>query len=171
VSSTRTLRIENDLLDALEGMASKERVSVNLAVNRALRRYVEWDSTERSRGYVSVPSGLLAKLMGFLTLEKARELGRLTATTAFIPNMRRRNPAASIRAVVDDMRFAAKYTGRYTFDYTEKDGKGLILLRQQLGRNWSAFYAGSLEEILRGYLKKKVKVTEGLSVCTFQFDV
>lgn len=171
MSSTRTLRIENDLLEALGEMASRERISVNMAVNRALRRYVEWDSAERSRGYVSVPSALLTKLMNSLSLEKARELGRWTAASAFIPNMRRRNPVASVQAVVDEMKTASKYTGRYTFDYTEKEGKGLILLRQQLGRNWSAFYAASLGEILRGYVKKKVKVTEGLSICTFQFDV
>jgi hypothetical protein len=171
MSSTRTLRIENDLLEALEEMASEQRVSVNLAVNRALRRYVEWDSAERSRGYVSVPSGLLSKLMSFLTVEKAQELGRSAATSAFIPNMRRRNPIVSVQSVVDDMKMAAKYTGRYTFDYTEKEGRGLILLRQQLGRNWSGFYAASLEEIFRVYLKKKVKVTEGYSICTFQFDV
>jgi hypothetical protein len=171
VSSTRTLRIENDLLEALEEMANRERISTNVAANRALRRYIEWDSSERSRGYVSVPSGLLTKLMGLLSVEKARELGRWTAASAFIPNMRRRNPIASVQAVVDEMKMAAKYTGRYTFDYTEKEGKGLIYLRQHLGRNWSAFYAASLGEILRDYLKKKVKVTEGLSICTFQFDV
>jgi hypothetical protein len=171
VSSSRTLRIENDLLDAIEGMASKERVSMNLAVNRALRRYVEWDSAERSRGYVSVPSGLLSRLMDTLTLEEARELGKWTAATAFVPNMRRRNPVVSIQPVVDEMKMAARYTGRYSFDYAVKGGKGLILLRQNLGRNWTAFYAASLGEIFRSYLKKKVRVTEGLSMCTFQFDV
>lgn len=165
-----TLRIEDELRDAIEMLARRERVSVNFTANRALKRYVEWDTAENSRGYVSVPSGLVAKMMDSITQEEARQLGRWAATTIFVPNMKRRFSNISLQALLVELKTFSKYTGRFSFDHSENAGKHVVLIRQQMGRNWSSFYAGGMETIFRNLLRKKVKVKEGPQISTFEFE-
>ncbi len=43
-SITRTLRLDAELDDNLLKLAESENISVNLLINKALTRYVEWDA-------------------------------------------------------------------------------------------------------------------------------
>src|SRR5438093_12547149 len=74
-SVTRTVRIDEDIDYQLEKLAHEQRVSVNYFANQALRKFVEWDVFTDRLGFVTLPSDLFEKLVGFVTDEQANELG------------------------------------------------------------------------------------------------
>src|SRR5215831_12417712 len=53
----------------------RENVSVNLLINKALTRYVEWDANSEKFGLVSVSKRLLRALFDGLSEKDARSLG------------------------------------------------------------------------------------------------
>src|SRR5438034_6221711 len=74
-SVTRTVRIDEDIDYQLEKLAHEQRVSVNYFANQALRKFVEWDVFADRLGFVTLPSDIFEKLVGFVTDEQAKELG------------------------------------------------------------------------------------------------
>ncbi len=75
-SVTRTIRIERDVDDFLRKFGEREGVSVNLLVNKAIRRLVEWDIYAEKFGLIALPSSLIERMMERLSDEEASELGR-----------------------------------------------------------------------------------------------
>ena len=61
-STTRTLRQERELDEALSKLSEKDNIGVNLLINKALTRYVEWDTNYERFGLVSVSKRLLRTL-------------------------------------------------------------------------------------------------------------
>src|SRR2546428_5931294 len=75
-SVTRTVRIDRDDDEFLRKFGDREGVSVNLLVNKAIRRLVEWDIYAEKFGLVALPSSLIERMMDRLTDEEAGELRR-----------------------------------------------------------------------------------------------
>jgi len=168
-SRARTFRVDADVDDAIVKLAREDRSSVSQVANKALRRYVEWDRAPTTSGFVSVPSMLLVKLMAELKEERARELGRWAGKQLFLPNVKAGNPTMSLERAEDNMRMLGDYGRRFTFDHGVEGGKHVFTIGQKLGRNWSEYYAGSLESILENFLGKPMKVTVSDNMCVVEF--
>src|SRR5207249_1449962 len=74
-SVTRSVRIEKNADERLRQLEEQGDTSVNTLVNRALRKFVEWDAYGEKFGFITLPSAMLVKLMDCLSDEEARELG------------------------------------------------------------------------------------------------
>src|SRR5712692_3330102 len=74
-STTRTLRLESELDEGLSKLADRDNISVNLLINKALTRYVEWDVNSEKFGLVSVSKRLMRSLFEYVTDKEVRELG------------------------------------------------------------------------------------------------
>src|SRR5437879_13222114 len=72
---TRTVRIDRIVDSRTLALADKERLSTNFLVNKALRRYVEWEAEAEHFGFVSVPNSIVGKTFDYLTEEQARDFG------------------------------------------------------------------------------------------------
>jgi len=168
-SRARTFRVDADVDDAIVKLAREDRSSVSQVANKALRRYVEWDRAPTTSGFVSVPSMLLVKLMAELKEERALELGRWAGKQLFLPNVKAGNPTMSLERAEDNMRMLGDYGRRFTFDHGVEGGKHVFTIGQKLGRNWSEYYAGSLESILENFLGKPMKVTVSDNMCVVEF--
>jgi len=168
-SRARSFRIESDVDDAIARLAREDRVSVSQLANRAMRRYVEWDTAPTNRGLVSVPSMLLVKLMAELSEERAHELGKWAGKELFLPNLKIGYPTASLEQAESLVRNLGTYGGRFTFDHLIQEGKHVFTLGQRMGRNWSAYYAGALEMIFGKFLGKASRLTVSHNMCVVEF--
>src|SRR2546425_12628986 len=74
-SVTRTVRLDEDVDHQIQEFAEKEKVSVSQVVNKALRKFVEWDTYASRFGFVTIPTSVQAKLFTYLSDEEAREVG------------------------------------------------------------------------------------------------
>jgi len=169
LTKTRTIRIEDDLDESIHRIALKERVSVNFVINRAIRKFIDWDKSPATRGMVSVPSRLVTRLLDHHKPEEARELGKWAGLKLFIPNMKAQYPTVDLEAAIRGVSMLSSYGGRFEFGHTASGTTHTIMIRHSLGRRWSSYYAGALEAIFGEYLRKNVKlrVTESLCLCQF----
>jgi len=168
-SRARTFRIDADVDDSIVRLAREDRVSVSHLANRALKRYVEWDRAQTTEGFVSVPSLLLVKLMAELSEERAHDLGKWAGKQLFLPNLKAGYATLSLERAENSMRMLGDYGKRFTFEHGLEEGMHVFTIGQKMGKNWSAYYAGSLESIFEGFLGKAVKVTLSDNMCVVQF--
>jgi hypothetical protein len=162
--------VENDVYEAIQELARKERVSVNFIANKALRRFVEWDVAASTQGFVSISSELLVKLMETLSPKQAQELGRWAGKTSYVPSMKYLSPTLSLPVAIKGLHMLSQYGGRFKFDHSERGRRHVIMIRHSMGRNWSAYYAGALEGIFGDSLGKKVRLKVGTDICLCEFE-
>jgi len=138
-----TLEIEK----TLQHFSSVEQVSVNQLINRALKRWVEWDYYSERFGYTSLPTAVLPKMMKYISEEEAAELGRWTAqnvTKEFVVFWFKE---FSVKTLLNGVALlSSKYANRWDYEYvydTEKHVH-ILVLTHGMGRKWSIYYENLL---------------------------
>ncbi len=169
MSTTRTLRIEKDLDEAMQKLAKAEGVSVNQLASTALRKYIDWDEASVKTGLVSVPSELLVKLMDTQSIEEARALGRWAGADLFSPYIEYLFAKINLSTAIEGLSMLSRYGSRFSFDHSAEGEKHVIMLRQTMGPKWSSYYAGALEGIFEDRIGKKIKVTVNPHICIAEF--
>ncbi len=167
-STTRTLRLEGELDDDLLKLADSENISVNLLINKALTRYVEWDVHAERFGLLSISKRLMRALFDHLTDEEARELGRRSGkeggpemVTFWYKKFDLENTLKAFETLV------SKYSNNFKFEH-QNDGKThTLIMKHDTGLRVSAYYAESAKAVfsLLG-LKVKTSETEAQVVAT-----
>jgi hypothetical protein len=109
------------------------------------------------------------QLMAELGEERAHELGKWAGKELFLPNVKSGYPTLSLERAENNVRKLGDYGRRFTFDHWVEEGKHVFTLGQKMGKNWSAYYAGSLESIFESFLGKATKVTLSDNMCVVEF--
>lgn len=169
-SVTRTIRIDRDIDEFLRQFGEKEGVSVNLLVNKAIRRLVEWDVYADKFGLVTLPVSLVERLMNYLTLDEAREVGRWVGAnllSEFITFWFNEVTMSSV--VVGFPRLQSRYGRAFQYEEHVKAGKWTIVLKHGSGAKWSAYYEELLRTAFKTLLKTEISVesTEDQVVARF----
>ncbi|MBI4257963.1 MAG: hypothetical protein HY619_03315 [Thaumarchaeota archaeon] len=73
-STTFTLRLDQDILNALRDEAGRQGISVNVLVNRHLRKYVDWGRFAERYGMISMSKNALRRLIRSIPDETLRSL-------------------------------------------------------------------------------------------------
>ena len=167
---TRTLRLDEDLDQALEKLAREEGESVNVLASRALRKLVEWDFQAGKVGLVSIDKDTLIRLMDKQTPDEAKELGRSAVTEVVVPDMLYLFGAITIDSGLRLVSVIDRYMLRIDSEYSFRDGRHHLTLRHSMGPKWSAFYAGAVEELLAKNLAMDVVSTMTDDACFFEFQ-
>lgn len=170
LSTTRTLRIENELDEAIQEMARKERVSVNFLVNRALRRLVEWDGLPGVTNMMMITPEVLIKLMEGHTMKQAEELGRWVGRSIFTPYIHYVSAEVTLSSALETVRRVSVYANRFNYAHNIEGSRHVLVLRHSLGARWSAFYAGVIEEVFETSLGIAVTVKRTEETCVAEFS-
>ena len=56
---TRIFRVDTEVAEQLDELAQKDKISVNVIANQALRKHVEYDAYAEKFGLVTISKGLL----------------------------------------------------------------------------------------------------------------
>jgi len=147
-SETRSFRLDQDTIDNLRALSEKERVSVNVLANKALRRYVEYDVLAERFGLITISKGLLKALFALTTEEQARELGRKSgheAGPAFVTFWYKKfDLENTIKAIG---RATSEYGRNFSFDRSFDGKTHVLVMRHESGKNASAYYAESVKAV------------------------
>ena len=132
-----SFRIDADVFEAVTSLADREKTSVNGVVNRALRRYTEWEVFAEKFGLQSVPSSTISNLFNLLTEKQTRKLGEnygnILAPELITFWFKKLDFATVLKALdLLGMRYARLFDFHHVFDgktYTLfiRHGKGLRL--------------------------------------------
>jgi hypothetical protein len=169
-SVTRTVRLEEDLDLAIQDRARDLRVTVNFLVNRAVRKFVEWDIPSEKFGMVIIASALLNKLFDEVDEQTCFKLGRSIAVEVFRPFMEYLFGELTVRASILLLKRASEYGGRFVFDEARDTKKHILIIRHDLGQKGSMYYSGLLEGVFRDLLGKHLKVDCTAALCIAQFE-
>jgi len=144
-SITRTVRIDEDVQDAIEHIAEQQNLSVNALVNKALRKFAFWDTALEKFEAVATPSQLLVKMMEYLSDQNAKDLARSAGTNIAKELMQFMFKEVTLNAVLRHFELQGVHHVSIHFDHSNEGEAHTIVMRHTMGPKWSIFY----EELIR----------------------
>ncbi len=157
-SVTRSVRIEKDADERLRQLAEQSDTSVNTLVNRALRKFVEWDAFGEKFGFVTMPSVILTKLMDHLTDEEARALGTWAGKNLLKEYITFWFKEVTPETLLEGFpRLFAKYAHAFTYEEHAEDDYRVIILKHGGGPKWSTFYEEAATTAFRELISREIR--------------
>jgi len=157
---TRTLRIDTEVSEQLDELAERDKISVNVIANQALRKHVEYDAYAEKFGLVTIPRGLLKTLFSLISDEQARDLGRKSGEHTWVALVTFWFKKFNLENVLKSFeRVASRYNRNFEYE-SSHDGQFLVvILRHDCGPRASAFYAEFVKSVF-ALLDVKVELEE-----------
>jgi hypothetical protein len=171
-SITRTIRIDRDVDEFLRKFGEREGVSVNLLVNKAIRRFVEWDIYADKFGLVTLPDSLVERLMDHLTIDEAKEVGRWVGANLlpeFITFWFKEVTLSSM--IIGFPRLQSRYGRAFEYEESVKGGKWTLVLKHGGGANWSAYYEELFKTGFSKLLKTEISVDQTEDQIVARFSI
>jgi predicted transcriptional regulator len=157
---TRTFRIDTEVGEQLDELAQKNKTRVNVIVNQALRKQVEYDAYAEKFDLVTISKGLLKTFFSLMSEEQARAIGKRTGehegvalATFWFKDFNLENVIKSLDRV------ASHYNHNFEFEYTHDGQDYVLIFRHYCGPRASAFYAESVKSVF-ALLDIKVELEE-----------
>jgi hypothetical protein len=169
-STTRTIRISQQLDKLLEKDAMNKRVSINSLISSIITKYAEWDRYVKSLRFVSIPPDGLRLIIGSLDDEKVKEIGQQIGSRHLQEYMMLWFKKISIDSFFDGLTLFCRYSGMANYDMDTNDGREYVVtMHHDLGRKWSIFIRYLLEEGMKRTLSimPKIDITESSIVFRF----
>jgi hypothetical protein len=158
-SVTRSVRIEKDADERLRQLASQGDTSVNTLVNRALRKFVEWDAYGEKFGFITLPSVILIKLMECLTDEEATALGVWTGKNLLKEYITFWFTEVTPETLLEGFpKLLSKYGRAFTYEELVEEDRRVIILKHSGGPRWSKFYEEAIRTAFHDLLQREVRV-------------
>ena len=156
---TRTIRVEEDVDNAISEFARKERVSANFLISKALRKFAEWDAYAEKFGNITLTSPGVEKLMSFLTKEQTKEFGQwvgeVLAGELITFWFKKINLGTALRAI--EM-LGQEYGGHYQYEDLFDGRTHTIICKHGRGEKWYILYAEAFKHAFKDLLGREVKV-------------
>jgi hypothetical protein len=148
-STIRTVRIDEDLNEAMEKIATENNTSVNFVVNNALREHVEWTSVVPKLGFGTYPHYLINKLFEKLSEMECEEMGEITASKFTNSFLQYRFGSASLENWIRIAREFSKHAGGFRFlaETRKQDRETIVIFEHGSGIKWSHFFKGVVQHV------------------------
>jgi hypothetical protein len=156
-TTTRTIRIDDDLDQKIERLAKADGTSVNFVANAALREHLEWYLVAKRFGMASFSLSLVNKFIEKFDEKECEALGRWAAIDLFKPYVEYQFGDFTMETFLESCERFARYSGRFRFDHTRSGGRSIIFLKHGSGRKWSYYYDGLIKSIFEDLLHCGVK--------------
>lgn len=173
-SKTRsvTFRLNNSLIEELQGEAGQRDISMNVLVNQVLRRYRDWDRYEAKTGMMPVPKIMLSAIINMavsLAYEKGiKDIGPFrdkivkdAAQTAFllmkdaVMFMKKDFDLWTVLSVLQEY---MKVSGIESDHKIEPGDRHVFIIKHELGEDWSVFTKELMSIIFNNLASVKAEV-------------
>jgi hypothetical protein len=144
---TRSFRISESALQALEEDARSQNLSLNTLVNQLLLAYTNWGRFIGKVGPIRTTKSAFNLLLNAASDEAIVEAARLSGPDTPKSIILAKHGVLSVNTVLDYVRSATVYGGFAEYSEIESQGKKVITLMHDLGRKGSVFLSSVLESI------------------------
>ncbi len=153
-------RIDTEVAEQLDELAQKNKISVNVIANQALRKHVEYDAYAEKFGLVAISKGLLKTFFSLLSEEQARAVGRKSGEREGVALVTFWFKDFNLESVIKSLdRVASHYNHNFEFDSTHDGQDYVAILRHDCGPRASAFYAEFVKSVF-ALLDTRVELEE-----------
>ena len=144
----RTFTIDSDVSERVDELTDGHSLEINLLVNKALRRFIEWGRFVDSFKLVTYDPRLMKELWSHLTVDEARKMGTQNGTDAVVEFILYYFRRFDLDSVLKTFRvIGAEYANAYLYSEFGDTNNRTIILRHQMGLSASAYYGGSLKAL------------------------
>ena len=144
----RTFTIDPDVSEKIDKMVGGHNLEVNVLVNKAIRRYIEWGRYVDSFKLVTSDPRLMKTLWSHVTVGEAREMGTKNGkdmVVEFILYYFRKFDLDSVLKTFEVI--GAEYANAYVYsEFGDKESR-TIILRHSMGLSASAYYGASFKAL------------------------
>jgi hypothetical protein len=174
-SQSVTFRLDSNTLDELQREADLNQISLNVLVNRVLKRYSDWGTYENRIGMMPVPKVMVTLIDKAVDMAKKNgikdevigqwrsEIIKQAAEVAFskmkdaVLFMKKQYTLTSVLGVLQDYMKVSSINADHRI---ESGRKHVFVIQHELGENWSLF----TKELLKLIFENLAKVTAEVNV-------
>ncbi len=163
----RTFTIDHDVSEKIDELAGGHTLEVNVLVNKAIRRYVEWGRYVDTFKLVTSDPRLMKILWSYITIEEAREKGTQNGKDTVVEFILYYFHKFDLDSVLKIFQLiGAEYANAYVYsEFGDKDSR-TIILRHSMGRSASAYYGASFKALCdRLGVKVELEENEDQLIC------
>ena len=172
-SQSVSFRLDSNTLDELQREADLGYISLNVLVNRVLKRYSDWGTYENRIGMMPVPKIMLTLIDKAVAIAKKNGVGdevigqwrgeiiKQAAEVAFskmkdaVWLMKKQYNVTAVLAVLQDYMTASGIIADHRI---ESGKKHVFVIQHELGENWSLFTKELLKLIFENLAKVRAEV-------------
>ena len=137
---TRSIRISERALKAIEEESKRQNVSVNTIINQQLLSYTEFERFVRRVGVIKFASSTVQHLLEASSRVAVARAGVETGTRTPHSIILAKHGKQTLDTVYDYLEILSEYANQFEFSKLEQDGKIVITLLHRLGPKGSIFY-------------------------------
>ena len=164
----KSFRINQNALAALREEAGKQTISLNTLVNQLLVSYSEFGRFMRQMHMLMFTKQTFAEILNVVPEEKLAEAAVVAGKSAPQALITSKHGKISVNGVIELVHYLSAYANFFEYSEQEEGGHWTITLTHELGRKWSTFVAGYLEQ---AFLAAGVKVKHTVSDRSVTFSI
>jgi hypothetical protein len=163
----RSFTIDPDVSEKIDELVGGHNLEVNLIVNKALRRYIEWGRFVDGFKLVTSDPQLMKLLWSHLSVDEAREMGTQNGNNTVVEFILYYFRKFDLDSVLKTFRvIGAEYSNSYIYSEFGGGRSRTIILRHSMGRSATAYYGASLRALCdRLGLEVELEESEDQLVC------
>lgn len=157
---TRTFRINKEWDDVLQAEAEEQGLSVNVLMNKILRRYALFERWADKYEVLHIMPRTLERILEVASDEGLAAAGRAEGAvrpTDSLTMMGKRVSRESLVSLVTEFYGGTDFARWFNCDYHPELGSDVFHLRHRLGTKWSVFIENYMTAIFEELLKAKVE--------------
>jgi hypothetical protein len=160
-TTTRSFRVDELALEAIEKDAAKANVSVNTLVNQLLLSYANFDHYFGRFQTIKITSDAFADLIQYVPDECAVEAGRRKAGSIASSVILAKYGSLNLDGVLDHLKTISEYSKFFTYSESERGGRRAVILIHRFGPKGSIYFTEYLKSMFEMIgLKPKIISTE-----------
>lgn len=153
-SVNATFRIHADVMSKLRKESELKQSSLNALVNQILRQYTEWSSFEPRVGLIPFPKQVLTDIFSSMDPDTITDLARGIGKNTAIEMSIFMNGKLNAKAFLSWLEVRLKNSGCEVVRRVE-DENHIIIIKHDLGKNWSLYLETLLNSTLEDTFGKK----------------
>lgn len=167
-SDTISFRLDNVVLEKLRKESEKQGLSLNVLVNRILKRYMEWDVFESKVGMIPVAKPVLDSLFKKLSEKEVIDIAKKVGGEIVKDIATFMKGSMNLESFVSWFETRMNMSG-FDMNHDVRNDTHTYIIKHDLGKNWSLYHKTVLEIIFRDVLEKQVSVETDARMITLTF--
>ncbi len=168
-TATITFRFDEDLIAKLQNEAKEHQVSTNTLATQAMRRFLEWDIYQPRIGLVSLNRPVFVKIFENLKEKEVIEIASTIGTDEV------RDVALFMKGELNIDTFMSWFETQMVnssvqVSHMSDDGTHTVVMKHDLGKNWSLYNKIILERIFDELFHKKINVKYNKNTFALRFS-
>jgi hypothetical protein len=144
------VRVPEEFMTALREEASQDEISVNSLIVNILKKHVEWGRFQEKLGFMPLHKSMIVAMLSKMSPDDVDEIGRLQKDQT-VRDFLLLKSGYSLETFVHWIELRCRILG-FLFMHRQEQDSLFIMIRHDMGHNWSLYYKGMFSAVLQELL-------------------